>query len=230
MKVSTYKTAFGGMKVVKDLIQGSDDWFRQRRGRPTASRFGDIVTPAKGDLSKSATAYAQELIADCIVTDMPPDFSGSRFTDRGTEWEPAARTAFAEHTGLEVEEVGFVTREDNEYIGASPDGLIWDAVNLEYTAGLECKVLSPKKHVAVIANGVLPDEHKAQVHGSLYVTGLPEWHFWAYCPGMNPFHCITRPDDYTAKVGAAVEQFLIDYIALRKQLIPKLKITPTKTP
>lgn len=204
--------------------QGSEQWFAARRGRPTASRFKDIITPT-GLLSKSAAAYAYELIAECFETGAPPDFIGNKWTDRGTELEPEARAAFTEQTGLELEQVGFVTRHDQQLIGCSPDGLIKNAAG-QYVAGFEAKCPTPKKHVETVAGGTLPDDYKVQVHGSLWLTGLPEWHFWSYCPGMQPFHCIVSPDAYTAKVGAALEQFVIDYAALRSRLLPLLKVTP----
>ena len=110
------------MIIHEKVIQGSDAWFALRRGRPTASRFKDIITAQKGDLSKSSPAYIAELIGECFVPDWI-DFAGNKFTDRGTELEPVARKAFEEHTGDKTTEVGFVTRAD-EVVGCSPDGLV----------------------------------------------------------------------------------------------------------
>jgi len=211
------------MKVFPKMIQGSEAWYAVRKGRPTASRFKDVITAAKAEYSKSATGYMQELIADCFTTDVEA-WTGNKWTDRGTELEPEARKAYGEHTGREVEEVGFCAH-DNEFFGCSPDGLILDPVTLEYCRGVEIKCLAPKGHVAAVAGGVLPDDYKAQVHGSLYVTGLPAWDFWSYCPGMRPFLVTVRPDEYTVKLGAALERFAIEYAALRAAIIPQLKLT-----
>lgn len=214
------------MIVHPHVLQGSDEWHAMRRGRPTASRFKDIITAQKGDLSKSATAYIAELIGECFVPDWI-DFAGNKFTDRGTELEPMARKSFSEYFGgIPVEEVGFCTRKDG-YVGCSPDGLM-RGPDGEYLWGVEIKCPSPKVHVGWIMAGGLPDDHKQQVHGSMAVTGLDAWHFFSWFPGLQPFHVIVKRDEYTAKLSASLDQFLIDYAAAREAVIPKLKLTPNK--
>lgn len=208
------------MIVHEHIIQGSEDWFRIRKGKPTASRFSDIITAARGDLSKSSVRYIRELIGECFC----PDFigwTGNKFTDRGTELEPEARDAFTQLTGLTVRQVGFVTRDDT-IVGCSPDGLLTDATG-NYVAGLELKCPMPATHVGYVLDGALPNEYKQQVHGGMAVTGLNEWHFFSYFPGMKPHHVIVKRDDYTAKLSAAVDQFLIEYQAYRAAVIPRLK-------
>ena len=216
------------MIVHPQVVQGSDAWFDLRRGRPTASRFKDIITAQKGDLSKSAKGYIAELIGECYCPEWI-DFAGNKFTDRGTEMEPVARKAFEYQTGHTVEEVGFCTRQDG-VVGCSPDGLI-KGPGGEYVTGLEIKCPSPKVHVGWMMDGVLPDEHKQQVHGSMAVTGLNQWVFFSYFPGMQPFCFLVTRDEYTAKLSASLDQFLIDYAAARAAVIPKLTLNqpnPTK--
>ena len=211
---------------IHNCIQQSEEWFSIRKGRPTASQFKKIITPAKGELSKQASGYIIELIAECFCPTYAA-FIGNNWTDRGNELEPEARKAFEDHTGLFVEQVGFVTQGDNgawkHAVGCSPDGLLKDDSG-EYVAGLEIKCPSPATHVEYVLNGVLPDEYKPQVHGSLAVTGLPRWHFWSYYPGMQPLHVIVERDAYTDKLTAALDKFLIDYGAAREKAIPKLQI------
>jgi hypothetical protein len=209
------------MIIHEKVIQGSDAWFALRRGRPTASRFKDIITAAKGDLSKSAPAYIAELIGECFVPDWI-DFAGNKFTDRGTELEPVARKAFDDYTNYKTTEVGFVTRADG-VVGCSPDGLITGPSG-GYMSGVEIKCPSPKVHVCWIMAGGLPDEHKQQVHGSMAVTGLNSWHFFSYFPGLQPFHTIVHRDAYTAKLSASLDDFLIQYAAARSAVIPKLSL------
>lgn len=213
------------MIVHPHVLQGSDEWHAMRRGRPTASRFKDIITAAKGDLSKSARGYIAELIGETFCPDWV-DFAGNKFTDRGNELEPEARKAFEEYIQEGVHQVGFVTRQDG-VVGCSPDGLL-TARSGDYAAGVEIKCPSPKVHVGWMMDGVLPDDHKQQVHGSMAVTGLNSWHFFSFFPGLQPFHVITYRDEYTAKLSASLDQFLIDYAAARAAIVPKLKLTPNK--
>jgi hypothetical protein len=209
------------MIIHEKVIQGSEVWAALRRGRPTASRFKDIITAAKGDLSKSSPAYIAELIGECFVPDWI-DFAGNKFTDHGTELEPVARKAFEEHTGYQATEVGFVTRADG-VVGCSPDGLITGPSG-GYMSGVEIKCPSPKVHVGWIMAGGLPDEHKQQVHGSMAVTGLNSWHFFSFFPGLQPFYVIVHRDAYTAKLSASLDDFLIQYAAARSAVIPKLSL------
>lgn len=211
------------MKVFKDLEQGTDEWKAIRKGKPTASRFSDIITAAKGELSKSATGYIRELIGECFCPEWEP-WQGNIFMERGKELEAEAREAFKVQTGHKIETVGFVIADDN-ICGCSPDALITDDLG-NYISGAEIKCPIPKTHVGYVMDGGLPDAYKQQVHGSMAVTGLKEWHFWSYFPGMRPHHIIIQRDEYTEKIAAALKDFVSDYrsemdIAIQKLALPK---------
>lgn len=225
------------MIVNEQMLQGSDEWFRIRQARPTASEFVRIVTPKTGAPSSQRTEYMRELYAESFIPDencvenswayTGKKWIGNRFTDHGNEFEPEAREAFAQRTGLNVFEVGFVTRDDG-IVGCSPDGLIKGPDGI-WVAGLEIKCKCLKNHIEVLETGDLPAEHKPQVHGSLAVTGLPEWHFWSYFPGTIPAHVVVTPDDYTEKVSEALDAFLMDYSEYFKRMKGKLfEIQPTE--
>ena len=213
-----------GVKIYKDVQQGSEQWHSLRNGRPTASQASRIITAAKGDYSKSAEAYALELIAEMIAPNEPPPFIGNFATDRGNEMEPLARAAFEKETGHKLATIGFLTGYQ-DIVGASPDALILSDDEMDYIGGLELKCPLRKQHVLNHAGGGLPDDYKQQIHWSLAVTGLPRWHFYSWHPDMKPVHHIVYPDAYTLKVRAAIEQFLIEYADLRARLIPQLALT-----
>lgn len=208
------------MKVYPQIEQGSDEWIAIRKGRPTASKFDTIIT-ATGKPSTQAAGYIRELIAECFCPDFKMWF-GNAYTERGTEVEPEAREAFSTHTGLKLEQVGFVLAKDG-ICGCSPDSLIVDADG-KYIAGLEIKCPAPKTHVGYVLDGVLPNEYKQQVHGSMVITGLTEWHFWSYFPGMKPFHIIVKADQYTEDVASQLTKFVAQYKEARETAIPKLKL------
>jgi len=206
------------MTIYKDITQGSDDWLKIRKGRPTASRFDDILT-STGALSKSSTAYIRELIAECFCPDFQ-EWAGNKYTDRGQAMEPESREAFAKHTGLTTEQVGFVLSDDG-VCGCSPDSFIM--VDGKPVAGLEMKNPAPKTHVGYVLDGVLPSDYKQQVHGSMAITGLSEWHFWSYFPGLKPFHFIVQRDSYTEKVEWALKEFITNYRSAMAEAVPRLK-------
>lgn len=210
------------MKIHQGFLQGSEEWFALRRGRVTASQFSRIITPAKAEYSKQSAGYMRDLVVECFTPDYAK-FLGNKWTDRGTELEPEARKAFEEHTGLVTEQVAFVTADRWKHVvGCSPDSLIKNEAG-EYVAGLEIKCPSPFTHAEYIEAGELPPEYKAQVHGGMVVTGLNEWHFWSYFPGLAPFHIVVRRDDFTDKLTEALDRFIIDYGAYRERMIPQLK-------
>lgn len=235
--------------TIHECEQGSEQWERLRAGKITASKVGSIITAVKMELSKGANTYINELIGACACPEWR-SFQGNFATERGTEMEPIARQEFSEATGHDIHQVGFITMDDPAHphswgIGCSPDGLIMDGAG-EWVAGLEIKCPYPATHVGYIRDAVearkaatstgpasdawrlslgLPDDYKQQVHASLAITGLPEWHFWSYFPGMQPLHVIVKPDAYTAKLKAAILAFANTYAAAladaTKHIVPQ---------
>ena len=206
------------MIVHPQMQQQSEEWFRVRKGRPTASNASRILTPTGKD-SSQWDSFAIELTAECLRPDELPAFLGNANTDRGNELEAEARQTFAEIMGLDVTQVGFVTC-DRGFIGCSPDGLIYR--DGEPVAGLELKCPLAKNHLAYLVEGGVPPEYRPQVHFSMSLTGLP-WYFMSYCPGMRPHIALAHPDEYTAKMQDAVERFVIYYAARRAELLQMAK-------
>ena len=204
------------MKIWPSMEQRSDAWFRARAGRLTASNFKKVLTP-KGIDSQSWHNLALEMCCSRIRPD-EIQWEGNRHTDRGTEQEPEAREEFSRIMGLEVEQVGFIV-QDNELVGCSPDGMI--KINGEYAAGVEFKCPISTIHTQYILDDVLPDKYKAQVHGSMIVTGLPYWYFMSYCRGFRPFILRVERDSYTDELKDAIERFIIYYADFYKRNMPK---------
>lgn len=192
------------MRIIRDIEQGTPEWHALRNGKLTASNASKIIT-AGGNLSTQRKDYLDELISDCFCPGQNA-WKGNAATDRGKRLEPGARDHFRRTRGNVVEEVAFI--EISDALGCSPDGLIWGGV--DYVAGLEIKCPLPKTHLRYLIDGILPDAYKPQVHFSMAVTGFP-WHFYSYCPGMKPIHLYIEPDSYTAKLKAAVDDFLGEY-------------------
>ena len=212
-----------GVKYYTGIAQGSDEWFELRNEVPTASCFKQIITPG-GKLSASRTGYMAQLLSESFFPDSGRDEINSPAIDHGNLWEPVARSEFARVTGLEVEEVTFVTSMGGR-AGCSPDGIIRDFDGIA-SSGLEIKCPGAKVHIATVDSGEMPKDHLPQVHGSMAVTGLDSWHFWSYYPGLKPFHQIIERNDYTAKVEAALETFAVEYAAFRERMIPELEVEP----
>ncbi len=186
--------------IVHKCEQLSPAWFEARKGIPTASQFGRILTPKTMKLSAAADEYICELVAERFCLIPPAEKTLNAAMRHGVEYEPEARRWFEFDAGVDVQQVGFIATDDGRF-GCSPDGLVGE------TCGLELKCPQGKTHVGWLMAGGLPDDHKAQVHGSMIVTGRTSWWFLSYCPGLPPLKLLVLRDAYTDALAAALEQF-----------------------
>lgn len=188
--------------------QNSIEWEEARRGIPTASNFGKIIT-AKGERSKQRQDYLYKLAGETVAKRTDSQYYGDAMR-RGHEIEPKARGFFALKYGVEIDTPAICFRDTRKLYACSPDGLI--AGKKE---GLEIK--SPELTAAVkyLDKGKLPSAYVAQVQGSLMVTGYSVWWFLSYCPGLKPFILpVERDEGLIALYHEAVEEFCDDLKAL----------------
>ena len=180
------------MRII-DCEQQSEEWERWRN-RPTASEFDSFVTPAKGDYSAQATAYAAKIVAKRlgVYQEPPPSWA----MERGTELEPSAKLAYVKQTGRQLTEVGFILPDGTDAYGGSPDALV-DADGL-----LEVKCPLAETLIAYHAAGALPAQYRPQVQGLLLISGRAWCDFYAWHPELSPFLLRVEPDyDYQEKMA-----------------------------
>lgn len=159
--------------------QGSADWLQQRAGHATASRFCDILAVKRdGTPAKARDDYLMELVVEQITGE--PIESASSFAMKwGTDAEPYARAEYEAVTGLMVREVGFMRHPFIKWVGASSDGLVGTS------GGIECKCpFNSAIHLQTWAEG-MPEHHKPQVFGQMWVLGLDWIDFCSYDPRMQ---------------------------------------------
>ena len=196
------------MRVI-DCIQRSEEWDRLR-ARPTASNFGKFVTPTRGDYSKSATDYACQVIARRLgaYVEPPPSF----WMEWGVENEPHALASFRANTGREVTEVGFVMPDNTDDYGGSPDGLVGD------DGLLEIKCPKPETLIRWHALG-LPNEHRPQIQGLLWITGRQWCDFWAWHPHLQPLLIHVEADlKYQVKISDCMALLLEEITRIEQSL------------
>lgn len=183
------------MRII-DCEQQTEAWERWRN-RPTASEFDKFVTPARGDYSAQATAYAAKIVAKRlgVYTEPPPSF----WMEWGTEHEPNAKHAYELATGCQIRNVGFVLPDNTDAYGCSPDGLVGD------DGVIEIKCPAPETLISYHASGELPVSYRPQVQGVLLVTGRKWCDFYAWHPELSPFCVRVEPDEaYQAKMAKAL--------------------------
>ncbi len=197
------------MRVI-DCRQQTEEWERWRN-RPTASEFGKFCTPARGDYSSQATAYAAKIVAKQlgVYTEAPPSF----WMEWGTEQEPNARHAYTQQTGREVVEAGFIVPDETDSYGGSPDGLVGD------DGLLEIKCPAPETLITYHADGVLPSQYRPQVQGLLLISGRPWLDFFVFHPQLTPFLLRVEPNEkYQTKLAGCLLQLLQEITALKDKV------------
>lgn len=192
--------------------QGGVDWLRERAGHATASRFCDILAVKRdGTPSKARDDYLMELVVEQITGE--PIESASSFAMKwGTDAEPYARAQYEADTGSMVREVGFAKHPTIEWVGASSDGLVGASGGVEIKCPFNSAI-----HLQTWADG-MPEHHKPQVFGQMWVLGLDWVDFCSYDPRMQNGGAhlklyrqrIMRDDAYIADLEKQVQTFLAE--------------------
>ena len=171
------------------LWEPNIEWLDAKLGIPSASSFKKILTPT-GRLSKSRERYLATLLAEwALGQQWDLHVSKSEWVTRGLELEPQAR-AWYEVVYADVEEVGFVWRDEERMVGCSPDGLVGD------DGMLELKCPAPGTHVLYLSNPALMlKDYWWQVQGQMWVAGREWCDIMSFCPGLPEVLERVRPDE-----------------------------------
>lgn len=148
--------------IVHRMEQRSPEWHDIRKGKMTASEAQCIAANGKG-----LETYIYKVVVGKLTGVSPDSFAGNRHTERGNELEPDARLSYELVRDVAVEQVGFI--EADEYLGASPDGLVGD------DGGIEIKCPDDVKFFKLLIGTEKPDEEYIwQCQMILLVSGR-EW-------------------------------------------------------
>ncbi len=182
-----------------DVEQGTLKWMQARLGMPTASQYDRLLTPKTRKPSGGRAKYRAELLAEWLLG-QPTDWGSTNWTERGTDMEAEARRDYEFQNDVEVQQVGFITRDDGK-TGGSPDGLIGD------DGILEIKCPNATQHVQYML-GDDPD-YIGQCQGLMYLTGREWVHILSYNPELPPaLNAIFRDDDYIAALVPVLDEFI----------------------
>jgi putative phage-type endonuclease len=159
-----------------DAPQRSPEWFAARLGRLTGSRAEDMLSSIKTGESAKRRDYRMELVTERLTGRPAEDGYSNADMQRGIELEPEARAAYEAHTGVLVDQTGFLAH-DELMAGCSLDG------SVEGFAGiLEIKVPRSANHFATMRAGGVPAKYLPQVTHNLWLTGAQWCDFASYDP------------------------------------------------
>jgi hypothetical protein len=189
-----------------DCDQNSPEWLAARMGIPTASKFATVMAKGEG---KIRSEYMRKLAGE-ILTGEPQESFSNGHTERGHDLEEVARREYAFITGAEPIQVGFIRNGDK---GASPDSLVGK------TGGLEIKTALPHIQIDRLERNRLPPEHRAQVHGNIWLAEREWWDFVSYWPKLPILTVrVYRDDAYIREMSAEIDRFNDELAALVERI------------
>lgn len=203
------------MEIIRDIVQGTDEWKNLRLGKVTASKLSDVISKGRGSAtSKTRESYMLQLAAERL-TGEPEDSFSSKHMEWGNECEPQARSMYEFVSGNDVEEVAFIKHSD--YFGVSPDGLVGD------DGLLEIKCPKTTTQLARFLKCEFPSEYKAQVQGQLFASGRKWCDFVSFDPrisGPAQYFCIRveRDENYIAELEMKINEFSNELNELMEKL------------
>ena len=164
--------------TVIDAPQRSQEWFKARAGRLTASNAKHITAFLKsGEEAAARRDYKMQLVTERLTGLPETDGYVNADMQRGIDLEPEAFAAYEAREGVLLTRVGFLAH-DTLMAGGSPDGVVGNFEGL-----VEIKCPRPANHVRYLRTGLWP-EHSDQVLHLLWLTGAEWCDFVSYCPAM----------------------------------------------
>lgn len=200
------------------MEQRSEEWFKQRLGRFTASEI-DFLMGVKG-LGLTGEDYAFRKATELVFGLDEEDSFESFDMKRGNELEPLAFKKFKELKSLDfidVKEAVFFPFGENA--GASPDGLVCD------DAILEIKCPRPNKFFKLVAKGVeaIDKVYLHQMQMQMLCTNSVRCHFFNYIifNGVEMWHEIVVERDEA--IIEKIKQRIDEAVIIRDQFIEIMK-------
>ena len=198
--------------------QRTDEWFKARLGKVTASRISDVMAKTKSGYSASRQNYMAQLICERL-TNKPTESYTNAAMQRGIELEPVAREIYIlNQFDVTVKEVGFIPHPSIPNAGASPDGLVND------DGLIEIKCPNTWTHLEFVQSLKPKREYLLQMQWQMMCTGRKWCDFVSYddrLPENLSFRCI--PIYYDENLAQEIEAEVIKFLQELHQRIEKIK-------
>lgn len=185
------------------MEQRTDEWFKARLGKVTASRICDVLAATS---TAAYQNYQAQLIAERL-TDEPYESHVTSAMQWGIEKEEDARSLYEFMTDETVMEIGFVPHFVIKESGASPDGLIG------LNGQIEIKCPNTATHIKTLTTRKIEKKYRNQMTWQMACTGRAWCDFVSYDPRLPAEHnlCVIRferDDEEVKEMELAVKQFI----------------------
>ena len=190
------------------VLQGTPEWFEQRRGKVTASRIADLMAKTKSGYSTSRQNYLMQLLCERLTGKVEEGYKSTAM-QRGNDLEAEARNWYQLETGESVEEVSFIDHPEINSAGASPDGLV-GAEGL-----IEIKCPNTATHIETLRKKEPIDRYYKQMQWQMAVTGRKWCDFVSFdnrLPDNLAYFCkrIPRDEAVIQEIEQEVQAFLLE--------------------
>ena len=186
------------------MEQRSPEWFAARKSRITGSMVGAIL-----GLDPNCTRSEAMRRMVRAHQGLPSEFVGNIATQWGKSHEQEAKEAFQYSKGIDVLDATFVVDPARPWLGASPDGYIWD------DAVFECKCpFGLRDHAKPVPFKTVEEQphYHAQMQIQMLVTGRKRCLFWQWTPYDESLTVVdfdqTWVDANLPKLEAFYQEFL----------------------
>lgn len=196
-----------------NVVQGTDEWLELRKGKFTASTIKDLFmgTTTAGYEKAIYKVVFEKLSGERVECEFK-----SPYMQRGNDLEQEARDKYSFMTFNRVDNGGFF--ELNEWVGASPDGLIDD------NGILEIKCPAYNTMINYLIKKELPKEYFYQVHSQLLICDKQYCDFFAYHPSLESFVLRVERDEAVCKdINKKLKESILKAQSIIKQLQNGLK-------
>ena len=204
------------MAIFHDVESMSAEHQQLRLGLVTASRFDNVITAKKRQLSSQAPGLMYRLLAERVsgepleIESMSP----APWMQRGLDYEDEAVRCYESLQQVETARGGFFT-DDAANIGCSPDRLVGDDGLLE----IKCPLLP--KQIETAITGDLAD-HVCQLQGQMLVSGRLWTDVFSYHPRiiLDPVR-VMRDEDFIADLDRALTVFVEEMLRRYDELVQR---------
>ena len=198
------------------MEQKSEEWFKARLGKVTASRVADVLAKTKTGYSASRDNYMAQLVVERLTNTQAETFTNAAM-QWGTDQEPFARAAYEVAQNVMVEETGLVDHPTIPMAGASPDGLIGE------DGLVEIKCPNTATHIDTLLTQTVPGKYITQMQFQMACTGRQWCDFVSFDPRMPAkaqlfVKRVMRDEAFIKEIETEIKKFLAEVTAKVEQL------------
>lgn len=190
------------------MEQGSEEWFKFRLGKVSASRVADLMAKTKSGYAASRKNYMSELLCQRLTGQREEGFTSAAM-QRGIDVEPIARGRYEVEADVLVVETGCIAHPHIDDFVASPDGLVGD------DGSLEIKCPNTATHIDFIKTGKIPMRYQHQMTAQMLCAERQWCDFVMFDDRLPPhlaYKCIrfNLDSDMAEEMESEVKNFLIE--------------------